>query len=214
MKNSSMGCVRLMVETNKPYLGMVLIQLIYAGMALLSKLAVTKGMNPYVFVVYRQALATLALSPFAFFLERELPAKLSCKLLFKIFLVSSGITVSLNTYYLALNYVTATLLVASSNVIPALTFLFAVLLRIERVKMSKRHGRAKVIGSAVALGGAILYMYVKGPPMFSATHTQISNPNAKGDSIKGCLIMLGSNISFALYLVAQTGSWGNNGSAD
>lgn len=69
--------------------------------------------------------------------------------------------------------------------------------------MSKRHGRAKVIGSAVALGGAIVYMYVKGPPMFSATHTQISNPNAKGDSIKGCLIMLGSNISFALYLVAQ-----------
>ncbi|XP_058219640.1 WAT1-related protein At1g43650-like isoform X2 [Rhododendron vialii] len=164
MKNSSMGCVRMMVETNKPYLGMVLIQLIYAGMALLSKLAVTKGMNPYVFVVYRQALATLALSPFAFFLERELPAKLSCKLLFKIFLVSSGI---------------------------------------ERVKMSERHGRAKVIGSAVALGGAIVYMYVKGPPMFSATHTQISNPNAKSDSIKGCLIMLGSNISFALYLVAQ-----------
>lgn len=70
MKNSSMGCVKMMVETNKPYLGMLLIQLIYVGMALLSKASITKGMNPYVFVVYRQALATLALFPFAFFLER------------------------------------------------------------------------------------------------------------------------------------------------
>ncbi|KAH7849371.1 hypothetical protein Vadar_016888 [Vaccinium darrowii] len=203
MKNSSMGCVKMMVETNKPYLGMLLIQLIYAGMALLSKASITKGMNPYVFVVYRQALATLALFPFAFFLESKLPAKLTCKIFFKIFLVSAGITVSLNTYYLSLNYVTATLLVASANVIPALTFIFAVLFRIERVKIRKRHGLAKVIGSVVALAGAIVYMYVNGPPMFSASHSQVSNPNAKSDCAEGFLIMLVSNVSFALYLVGQ-----------
>lgn len=58
------------MKTNKPYVAMVFVQLVYAGMALFSKAAISKGMNPFVFVVLRQALAFLALSPFAFFFER------------------------------------------------------------------------------------------------------------------------------------------------
>lgn len=58
------------MEANKPYLAMIVIQFVSAGMSLLSKAAIAKGMNPYVFVVYRQAFAALALAPFAFFLER------------------------------------------------------------------------------------------------------------------------------------------------
>lgn len=58
------------MESHKPYIAMLFTQLVYAGMALFSKAAIAKGMNPYVFVVYRQAFASLALAPFAFFLER------------------------------------------------------------------------------------------------------------------------------------------------
>lgn len=58
------------METNKPYFAMIIIQFISAGMSLLSKASIATGMNPYVFVVYRQAFATLALAPFALFLER------------------------------------------------------------------------------------------------------------------------------------------------
>lgn len=58
------------METNKLYIAILFIQFVYAGMALFSKEAISKGMNPFVFVVYRQAFATLALAPFAFFLER------------------------------------------------------------------------------------------------------------------------------------------------
>lgn len=63
---SFLGCMAI-VEKNKPYVAMLFIQFVYAGMALLSKAAISKGMNPYVFVVYRQAFASIALSPFAFF---------------------------------------------------------------------------------------------------------------------------------------------------
>lgn len=59
-----------MMKKNKAYLTMIIVQLAYAGMALFSKTAIAKGMNPFVFVVYRQAFATLALLPFALFLER------------------------------------------------------------------------------------------------------------------------------------------------
>ncbi|PSS31714.1 WAT1-related protein [Actinidia chinensis var. chinensis] len=201
---SSLGCVKGLVETNKPYVCMLLTQLIYAGMALMSKAALTKGMNPYVFVVYRQALATLVMAPFAIFLESKTAPPLTYKILFKIFMVSAVFTVSLDTYNLSLNYVTATLLVASSNTVPAMTFIFAVMFRTERLAIRKRYGQAKVLGSAVALLGALVYMYLKGPPIFSAnSHHQISHSSSNTHFIKGSLIMLVCNMSFALFYVVQ-----------
>lgn len=58
------------LEKNKGFLGMMMVQLAYAGMAIFSKAAIEKGMSPYIFVVYRQAFATITLAPFAFFLDR------------------------------------------------------------------------------------------------------------------------------------------------
>lgn len=68
---SSFFCKNLLIsENHKTYIAMLLVQFVYAGMALFSKAAVAQGMNPFVFVVYRQAFASFALAPFAFFLER------------------------------------------------------------------------------------------------------------------------------------------------
>ncbi|GFZ09941.1 nodulin MtN21 /EamA-like transporter family protein [Actinidia rufa] len=64
------GCVMVLMKSNKPYIGMFFIVSVYAGMGLFTKAAISNGMNPYVFVFYRQAFATLALAPFSFFLER------------------------------------------------------------------------------------------------------------------------------------------------
>ncbi|KAH0976803.1 hypothetical protein GBA52_026522 [Prunus armeniaca] len=95
-------------------------------MALFSKAAMAKGMNPFVFVVYRQAFASLALAPFAFFFESSKDAPLSYTLLCKIFFISlSGITLSLNLYYVAINYTSATFAAATTTTIPAITFVMA-----------------------------------------------------------------------------------------
>jgi len=48
---------------------MIVVQLIYAGMNITSKLALESGMNPLVLVAYRQLLATMAIAPFAYWLE-------------------------------------------------------------------------------------------------------------------------------------------------
>ncbi|KAF8028274.1 hypothetical protein BT93_E1012 [Corymbia citriodora subsp. variegata] len=152
--------------SHKPYVAMVSVQCVYAGMALFSKAAIAKGMNPFVFVVYRQALAFLALSPFAFFIERKESATLTYGLLFKIFLVSFfGLTLSLNLYCVAINYTSATFAAATTNTIPAITFIMAVLLRMEVINVGKWHGRAKVVGSAMGVSGALVYAFVKGPPV-------------------------------------------------
>ncbi|KAG5087978.1 hypothetical protein JHK86_000590 [Glycine max] len=149
------------VEKNRPYVAMLFIQFVYAGMALLSKAAISKEMSPYVFVVYRQAFASVALSPFAFFDSKQsapLSCNLLCKLLCKLFLVSLvGLTASSNLYYVSINYTTATFAAAATNTVPAITFIMAVLIRMESISVKRVHGLAKILGSVLSLAGAITF---------------------------------------------------------
>ncbi|KAL1561163.1 WAT1-related protein-like protein [Salvia divinorum] len=200
-----------MLGGKKPYLAMILVQLAYAGMALFSKTAMAKGMNPFVFVAYRQAFATLALLPFALFLERKSGDQLSYSLLWKIFLVSLfGITLSLNLYVYAINYVSATFGSASNNSVPVFTFVVAVGLRIERFSIRELSGILKIVGTVVSFSGAMVFAFVKGP-QFSIVY--LSEGKAMSDNgndisskekwIQGCLLMLLSNVIWASWLVMQ-----------
>ncbi|KAI5648835.1 hypothetical protein M9H77_34840 [Catharanthus roseus] len=201
------------IEKHKPYVIMIFIQFVYAGMSLFSKAAITEGMNPYIFVVYRQAFATLALAPFAFFLERRNPARLSFVLLCKIFLVSLfGITLSLNLFYFGLNYVTATFATAFTNTIPAITFILAALLRIEKISIQEKHGIAKVLGSTIGLSGALIFTFLKGPAIFPSMEHNYNNTSSshhlaktysKQDWLKGSFIMLLANLTWSLWLIMQ-----------
>lgn len=56
-----------LVEEYLPAMAMFGLQVTYAIMALLSRAALMKGMSPRVFVVYRQAIATLFIAPIAYF---------------------------------------------------------------------------------------------------------------------------------------------------
>ncbi|KAB1220847.1 hypothetical protein CJ030_MR3G023985 [Morella rubra] len=212
MKNF-LGYFNALVKSQKPYVAMLFTQFVYAGMALFSKAAIAKGMNPQVFVFYRQAFASLALVPFAFFLESKKTAPLSFNLLCKIFLVSlCGITLSLNLYYVAMNYTSATFAAASTNIIPCITFIMATFLRMESITIRHLHGIAKVFGSVVGLSGALVFAFVKGPPInFMHWHPATEKLNASsttqrssgGEWIKGPLIMLLANTAWSLWLILQ-----------
>lgn len=58
------------MEAKKPYVIAIVVQLIYAGMFVVSKAAFNHGINTYVFIFYRQAAASLLLLPIALVLER------------------------------------------------------------------------------------------------------------------------------------------------
>ncbi|KAK4390971.1 WAT1-related protein [Sesamum angolense] len=188
------NCFLSIIEKNKGVLVMIFVQLVYSGMALFSKAAISKGMNPYVFVAYRQAFATLTLAPFAFFLDR--------------------ITLSLNLYAYAINYVSATFASASNNTIPALTFLIAVAFRIESFSIRDSPGMLKLVGSVVSLSGAMVFGFVKGPQVnFMNWHSgtdenqlktnPVTNFSSKEKWIQGCLLMLAANAAWASWLVIQ-----------
>lgn len=60
----------MMIWEQMPLIAVISTQFIYAAMFLLSKAAISSGVKPCVFIAYRQAMATLALAPFAYFYDR------------------------------------------------------------------------------------------------------------------------------------------------
>ncbi|KAA8537901.1 hypothetical protein F0562_027519 [Nyssa sinensis] len=196
------------LESYKPYIAMIIVQCIIAGLAFFSRAAMTRGMNPHVFVVYRQALATLVVAPLAFFLESDKSAPLSYVLLCKIFFVSLfGVTLSMNLYTSALKYASATVATATINTAPVITLIMAVSLRMENISMKQWHGIAKVLGSLVGVSGAMVFTFVTGRPLYSSIQKGISEPSTKhsprGDWIKGSLLMLSVNTTWSLWLIMQ-----------
>lgn len=57
-------------QKSKPYIAMISLQFGYAGMNIITKVSLNRGMSHYVLVVYRNAFAAAIIAPFALFLER------------------------------------------------------------------------------------------------------------------------------------------------
>uniref|UniRef100_A0A5B7BQI2 WAT1-related protein n=1 Tax=Davidia involucrata TaxID=16924 RepID=A0A5B7BQI2_DAVIN len=202
------------MDRKKPYLAVILIQSIYAAMFLLSKAAFDVGMNTYVFVFYRQAAATVFLAPLAMFFEWKIAPPLSFVTFCKIFMLSlCGITLSLNFYGVGLIYTSASLAAAATNCLPVITFFLSVLFRMEMMRLRTIPGIAKVAGIAICMAGAATIALYRGPYMklslhhhlFGHHHSQEHQLHVPHSTawIKGCFLMLISNIFWGLWLVLQ-----------
>jgi len=55
----------------KPFLAVILLQFGYAGMFTITKHALDEGMSQHVLVVYRHAVATIVITPFALVFDRQ-----------------------------------------------------------------------------------------------------------------------------------------------
>ncbi|XP_041006031.1 WAT1-related protein At5g64700 [Juglans microcarpa x Juglans regia] len=204
------------MDEKKPYLAVILIQAIYAGMFLLSKAAFNGGMNNFVFVFYRQAAATIFIAPLALFFEWKKVVPLSFVTFCKIFLLSLfGITLSLDIHGMALVYTSATLAAATTNCLPVITFFLAVLLRKEVLKLRTAAGVAKLLGILVCMAGAAILALYRGPQfnllghhhhLFGLPKTQESYVHDLSSSktwLKGCFLFLVSTTLWGLWLVLQ-----------
>ncbi|XP_058086356.1 WAT1-related protein At1g43650-like isoform X2 [Magnolia sinica] len=202
-------------DNQRACLAMVFMQLLYAGMALLSKAALNKGMSYFVFVVYRQAIATLALTPFVCIYERRKAPPMSLIVFCKIFLLALlGLTLSMDLYYMALRYTSATFATTIINIIPAMTFLIAILLRIESINLRRTYGRLKIVGMLICIGGAVLLSLYQGPPLKLLNwHHNIAPPRGRGVlishgedkpmTLKGPLLMFAAFTAWSIWFVMQ-----------
>lgn len=153
------------IEKFKPHLSQIIYQVLFAGMYILSRIALIDGMNNFVFVAYRQVIATLALGPFAYILERKERPPLTWPIFFQIFLLGSGIAITQNCYIPGLYFTSSTFGSAAFNLVPIFTFPIAIFLRLEKINMRSLRGQVKIVGAIICVGGAMVMTFYKGPAL-------------------------------------------------
>ncbi|XP_057845423.2 WAT1-related protein At5g07050 [Cryptomeria japonica] len=188
----------MMVEY-KLYVGQILVQAGIAGMYIIVRIAFDNGMNRFVYVAYRQAVATLGMAPIAYFLERNDRPPLTCTIFWQIFLLAlSGITMSQNLFFIGLAYTSATFTAAITNLLPIVTSVMAIAFRYEKVDIRTKRGQAKIIGTVICVGGAMIMTLYKGSTI-ALTKTlllKLSTWFLGAASLFVCLLFLSAYLTF------------------
>ncbi|KAK2453399.1 WAT1-related protein [Trifolium repens] len=174
--------------------------------------ALNKGMSHYIFVVYRNVIATIALAPFAFFLERKIRPKMTVRIFSEIFaLAFVEIILDQCFTFLGMKLTSASFASAVMNSVPSITFVLAIIFRLERMKIKEIGCQAKVIGTVVSLGGAFLMALYKGPILQiagSSAATQVHQPENVNDPsgshwLLGALFLLIGCAGFSAFYILQ-----------
>ncbi|KAF2289226.1 hypothetical protein GH714_030458 [Hevea brasiliensis] len=192
---------------------MISLQFGYAGMNIITKVSLNRGMSHYVLVVYRHAFATAAIAPFAIVLERKVRPKITFPIFMQIFVLGLlGPVIDQNFYYAGLKFTSPTFSCAMSNMLPAMTFVMAVLCRMEKVDLKKVRCQAKVIGTIVTVAGAMLMTLYKGHVInliwSDHVHTDTSSaPVTTGstdkDWLKGSILLIIATLAWASFFILQ-----------
>ncbi|TYG70719.1 hypothetical protein ES288_D05G336400v1 [Gossypium darwinii] len=205
-----MGSLGAILDQSKPFLAVLFLQFGISGMSIITKFALNQGMSQHVLVVYRHAIATLVIAPFAIVLERKIRPKMSLSVFVKILLLALlEPTMDQNLLYTGMKYTTATFTSAMTNVLPAFVFLLAWIVKLEKVNIRKLHSQAKILGTIVTFGGAMLMTLINGPMLplpwtKSNNHHVFSSASAvKQDPIKGALMIIFGCFCWAGFIILQ-----------
>ncbi|TMW83805.1 hypothetical protein EJD97_000693, partial [Solanum chilense] len=190
---------------------MISLQFGYAGMNIITKVSLNRGMSHCALVVYRNAFATLVIAPFALILERKIRPKMTLVMFLQIFVLGLlGPVIDQNFYYAGLKLTSPTFSCAMSNMLPAMIFVMAVLCRMEKVDIKKIRCQAKILGTIVTMGGAMLMTLYKGHDVnliwsnnINSNVNQITNENYDKDWVKGSILLIFATFAWAAFFILQ-----------
>ncbi|KAG9455404.1 hypothetical protein H6P81_008308 [Aristolochia fimbriata] len=173
-------------EEAKPVAAMVAVNVAFAFGNLLIKKVLEEGTAVMVFVTYRLTVASIFLAPIALLLER--------------------VTLNQYLFMLGLGYTTATYTCAFVNMMPVATFLMALPFGLETVNLRSTGGRAKILGTLVSVGGAMLLTLYKGVALTNPNST--SKKHAAGGKVPknwtiGTIALVGACLSGSSWYLIQ-----------
>ncbi|XP_034693339.1 WAT1-related protein At5g40240-like [Vitis riparia] len=185
------------------------IECLDVGLITLSKAAMRRGMSDYVFVVYSNALAVPVLFLCSLlFHRRRSPPPLTPSILCRIFLLGL-VSCSLQMLkFIGIGYSSPTLASAMTNLIPAFTYVLAIVTRMEKLDLKVKSSRAKCLGTLVSVAGALLITIYKGPGIeFASATPSMLNHNLllpRSNWIIGGFLTAAAAFMVAVLLVFQT----------
>ncbi|KAL6655549.1 hypothetical protein ACP70R_006375 [Stipagrostis hirtigluma subsp. patula] len=204
---SMAGGIREVAEGYKPCAAMVATQCIFAAMTLWVKAAFGGGMSPMVFVVYRQAVATLVLAPVAAMANRRRLKEMrlgmrSFSLVFVAALVGNGESKHVLPR-------TAPRIVDAGDDHDQLDtgdhlHHGSSCWRQERVNITEASTIAKIFGTAICVGGAVALAFFKGPKLLndSLSNTSMLLP-VSSEWLMGALLLICSSSCWSFWLILQ-----------
>ncbi|XP_020682955.1 WAT1-related protein At4g08300 [Dendrobium catenatum] len=198
--------IRGIYKRFKPHILMVFTQISYALLYFFTEASFNHGMNPHIYVTYRLVVAALIMSPFAYFLERKARPKLTWALFLEIFVLSIlGVSLTLNMYFASLRCTSPTFVAAMLNNIAALTFIIAVLLRLEIADIKKARGKAKVAGTIISLAGVTIITFYKGTTIRNlwGALIHIQGRTIHENQLIGSILAVASCVTWSMWYIMQ-----------
>ncbi|KAK7363208.1 hypothetical protein VNO77_05340 [Canavalia gladiata] len=196
----------------KPVLLMIVVQTLYAVVNIMLKLAADDGMNLTVLVAYRFMFASAFIVPLALIFERKRLNNLTGQILFQGFLCGLfGGSLLQNLYIKSLALVSTIYATAMLNIIPAVTYIMSVSLGLEKSNLGTLAGMAKLLGTLTGVGGAMIFTFYKGKNLCIWStridllqHEASPHSASTGSRFGGCILALGTSLSYSLWLIIQT----------
>ncbi|KAI8030223.1 WAT1-related protein [Camellia lanceoleosa] len=174
----------------------------------LGKAALNIGMNNLVFVVYYNALGTLILLPFFIFHRlRSQQPPLSFSLLCRFSLLGLlGICLVQICGYTGINYSSPALASAMGNLLPAFTFLLAIIFRMEKFDLRRLSSQVKSVGTIVAVSGAFVMILYRGPLITTSAsnlHHRLLLSQQQSNWVLGGLVLGTACFVTSIWSIAQ-----------
>ncbi|CAA0816438.1 WAT1-related protein [Striga hermonthica] len=202
-----MGVKKWLMNARVP-LGMLAVQVITAGLLILSRVIISRGTFIFALMTYRHVIAALFILPFALYFERGALKKLTFAAIFWLFMVAlTGISMAMGLFYYGLKDTSATYATNFLNLIPVITFIFAIILRVERLGLHTMAGKIKTIGAMLCLAGALTITLYKGKSLIHLDsyfkHESTILIRTEKNMTRGSIALVASCLSYGIWFVLQ-----------
>ncbi|KAG2265620.1 hypothetical protein Bca52824_072699 [Brassica carinata] len=123
-----------------------------------------------------------------------------------------GDSLGQNLYFESMAVTSATFMSAVANLVPAITFIVGIFVGLERLEFGTAVGKAKVFGTIMGIGGAMLFTFYKGFPiqplksdinLLPGTSTGHVALLASDHRVLGACLALASCFSYAIWIILQ-----------
>ncbi|KAJ0895824.1 putative EamA domain-containing protein [Helianthus annuus] len=195
-----------------PCMLMALMEFCTIGLTILASTVMSKGLSPFVFVVYTNALSSIFLLPYnTFIVSRNKREDLMSRFLL---LGLVGVTMAQNLAFVGLSYSSPIVAIGMGCLIPSISFLLAVICRKTSVDLRSSSGQIKLMGTLVSVIGAMTLTLYRGPVVKDkdpSTHLQLAPPlfvflSQHENWVLGCLLFALASLSYSIWNIIQVGT--------
>ncbi|KAI4315252.1 hypothetical protein L6164_028082 [Bauhinia variegata] len=205
-----------MIEDATVIGGLICVQFGYAGTAVLVSYLMSLGLSALTIVISTSLATFFIIFPVAFYFERsKWPNKLTLRFSIQLVLLSlGGVTLFQSLLIKGINLTSPAMGTAMPNLAPALIFIIAWSFGLEKVDLSCRHGKVKILGTMMCVLGALTVSITQSLTAKEAqaqVETQSpppSNAVFDKDKIIGCLYLIAAVFMLSSNIVLQASTLG------